>query len=242
MNKKEIIKLFKFNGKEVEVLELEGQVLFNPYHVGGCLDIKDTKSSIRNFNEKQVIKLKNSDVQDMHFRKLNNAGENFLTESGVYKLIFQSHKEEAEEFQDWVTDEVLPSLRKHGAYISNNEDNVNQDYIKYTYGQLKNTFSNCALENVDSEYKACMEFHEDNNTRMEYQKSSKTRRTDKLKTHADSKITIMKKILEVIIQRKSSLQSAGLREELIKLEGVIGVDIKTIQHNKTKGKLSVKSR
>lgn len=38
-------------------------------------------------SEKQVIKLKNSEVHDMHIRKLNNAGENFLTESGVYKLI-----------------------------------------------------------------------------------------------------------------------------------------------------------
>ncbi|WP_176482387.1 phage antirepressor, partial [Clostridioides difficile] len=50
------------------------------------------------------------------FRKLHNTGENFLTESGVYKLIFKSRKEEAERFQEWVTDEVLPSIRKTGAY------------------------------------------------------------------------------------------------------------------------------
>nr|WP_330380061.1 BRO family protein [Clostridioides difficile] len=49
---------------------------------------------------------------------LNNAGENFLTESGVYKLIFKSRKEEAERFQDWISDEVLPSIRQTGAYIT----------------------------------------------------------------------------------------------------------------------------
>ena len=49
-------------------------------------------------NEKQVIKLTNSKVTNCHFRKLHNTGENFLTESGVYKLIFKSHKEEAEKF------------------------------------------------------------------------------------------------------------------------------------------------
>lgn len=38
-------------------------------------------------NEKQVIKLTNSKMHDMHFRKLHNTGENFLTESGIYKLI-----------------------------------------------------------------------------------------------------------------------------------------------------------
>ena len=67
-------------------------------------------------SEKQVIKLTNSKVTNCHFRKLHNTGENFLTESGVYKLIFKSHKEEAEKFQDWVTDEVLPTIRKSGTY------------------------------------------------------------------------------------------------------------------------------
>ena len=110
--------LMVFENKKVEVFELNGQVLFNPYHVAKCLDITDVKSSIRNFNEKQVIKLTNSKMHDMHFRKLHNTGENFLTESGVYKLIFKSKKKEAEKFQDWVTDEVLPQIRKHGAYMT----------------------------------------------------------------------------------------------------------------------------
>lgn len=108
--------LMVFEGHNVEVFEWEGKVLFNPKHVAECLEIKDVNSSIRNFNEKQVIKLTNSKMHDMHFRKLHNTGENFLTESGVYKLIFKSHKEEAENFQDWVTDEVLPTIRKSGTY------------------------------------------------------------------------------------------------------------------------------
>lgn len=112
--------LMIFEGKEVEVFEYDGKVLFNPKHVGECLEIKDVNSTIRNFNEKQVVKLKNSNVHSMHFRKLHNTGENFLTESGVYKLIFKSRKEEAEKFQDWVTDEVLPTIRKHGAYMTDN--------------------------------------------------------------------------------------------------------------------------
>ena len=67
-------------------------------------------------NKKQVVKVKNSDVGLTNFRKLNNAGENFLTESGVYKLVFKSRKPNAEAFTDWVTDEVLPALRKTGTY------------------------------------------------------------------------------------------------------------------------------
>lgn len=36
----------------------------------------------------------------------------------LYKVIFQSRKKEAEAFTDWVTSEVLPSIRKHGAYAT----------------------------------------------------------------------------------------------------------------------------
>lgn len=117
--------LMIFEGHEVEVLEVEGQVLFNPKHVAECLEIADVNSSIRNFNEKQVVKLTNSDVHNLHIRKLNNAGENFLTESGVYKLVFKSHKPNAEAFTDWIADEVLPSIRKHGMYATDNViDNI----------------------------------------------------------------------------------------------------------------------
>lgn len=41
-----------------------------------------------------------------------------LSESGFYSLIFQSRKPAAIRFQDWVCDEVLPSIRKHGAYMT----------------------------------------------------------------------------------------------------------------------------
>ena len=43
---------------------------------------------------------------------------NFIDESNLYKLIFQSRKPEAEKFADWVTSEVLPTIRKHGAYMT----------------------------------------------------------------------------------------------------------------------------
>lgn len=111
--------LFNFNGNDVEIFEWNGKVLFNPYHCGECLGLASSsvRDNLRKMNEKQVVKLKNSDVVNSNIRNLNNAGENFLTESGVYKLIFKSKKAEAERFQDWVTDEVLPQIRKTGGYI-----------------------------------------------------------------------------------------------------------------------------
>ena len=129
--------IMMFENHEVEIFEYEGRFLFNPKHVAECLDISDVNSSIRNFNDKQVVKLKNSDMHDMQFRKLNNAGEKFLTESGVYKLIFKSKKDEAEKFQDWVTDEVLPSLRKNGTYAITTP-NVNNNLTDLVQATITN--------------------------------------------------------------------------------------------------------
>lgn len=42
----------------------------------------------------------------------------FINESNLYKLAFTSRKKEAEEFTEWVTSEVLPSIRKHGMYMT----------------------------------------------------------------------------------------------------------------------------
>lgn len=124
-------KIMMFENRPVEVFELNGNVLFNPYHCGECLDIspEGVRKAITRMNSNQVVKLKNSDVTDSNIRKLNNAGENFLTESGVYKLIFKSKKKEAEKFQDWVTDKVLPQIRKTGGYIPIDQEESEQDIL-----------------------------------------------------------------------------------------------------------------
>lgn len=41
---------------------------------------------------------------------------NFVNEPNLYKCIFQSRKKEAELFQDWICEEVIPSIRKNGSY------------------------------------------------------------------------------------------------------------------------------
>lgn len=69
--------LMIFEEHEVEVFELDGKILFNPYHVGSCLELGDSavRKVIGNMTEKQVIKLKNSDVKESNIRKLNNAND-----------------------------------------------------------------------------------------------------------------------------------------------------------------------
>ena len=133
-------KLFNFEGNEVEIFEYKGEILFNPKDVGRCLDLTD--SAVRNhlatMNDNQAIKLKNSDVLDMDIRKLNNAGEKFLKEAGVYKLLFKSRKPEAERFQDWVTDEVLPQIRRTGGYIDEGATTQQLEQLQQKISKLLN--------------------------------------------------------------------------------------------------------
>lgn len=55
---------------------------------------------------------------------LTSGGEQnllYINEPNLYKAIFQSRKESAEHFTEWVTSEVLPSIRKNGGYIAGQE-------------------------------------------------------------------------------------------------------------------------
>lgn len=79
-----------------DVLELE------PKHVKPRLNSEDTN------------KVANTDPN----RGRGNPYIITVNESGLYDVIFQSRKPEAKRFRRWVTNEVLPAIRKTGAYIS----------------------------------------------------------------------------------------------------------------------------
>nr|DAL51793.1 MAG TPA_asm: repressor domain protein [Caudoviricetes sp.] len=74
------------------------------------LEISNTSQAKTRLNADGVI---TNEVIDSIGRKQN---ANFVNEPNMYKLIFQSRKESAERFTDWVTSEVLPSIRKTGSY------------------------------------------------------------------------------------------------------------------------------
>jgi anti-repressor protein len=66
-------------------------------------------------------RLEEDDVRQMD--TIDSLGRNqqvtFITESGLYDVIIRSESEKAKPFRKWVTSEVLPSIRKHGVYLTN---------------------------------------------------------------------------------------------------------------------------
>lgn len=71
----------------------------------------------------------------------------FINESNLYKVIFQSRKPEAEQFTEWVTNEVLPSIRKTGGYIAGEENMSEDELILKAMNVLNAKVENLRLEN-----------------------------------------------------------------------------------------------
>ena len=63
----------------------------------------------------------------------NGKSQLIVSESGLYKLIMASRKKEAVKFQDWVTDDVLPTIRKHGAYMTDRTLAIMMEDPDYVY-------------------------------------------------------------------------------------------------------------
>lgn len=104
---------------EVRTTVIDGEPYFMLADVCRILDIKNTRDAKTRLNQKGVV------ITDT----LTNGGTQqatFISESNLYKLVFTSRKREAEAFTEWVTSEVLPSIRKPGGYLGQTEGTTDQ--------------------------------------------------------------------------------------------------------------------
>lgn len=99
-----------FENRKVRITIIKNEPYFNAQDTCNMLGLSNTSRSISNLS-KDDIRLSN--VIDTLGR---NTKVYFISEQGLYDLIFKSKKKEAREFQKWVTHEVIPSIRKTGKY------------------------------------------------------------------------------------------------------------------------------
>ena len=78
---------------------------------------------------KYLIKLNYNDSLELKIEQTSIKGVQLLPEKDVYRLIMRSKMEKAEEFQDWVMEEVLPTIRKTGGFVSE-VDQIIDTYYK----------------------------------------------------------------------------------------------------------------
>ncbi len=102
------ISTFKFNNNQVRTQVIDNEPWFC---LADCREALSIKGSLKvgTLSDKGVVKtdtLTNGGVQSL----------NYINEPNLYRLIFRSNKPQAQAFADWVYSEVLPQIRKTGAY------------------------------------------------------------------------------------------------------------------------------
>jgi prophage antirepressor-like protein len=105
---------FRFEGSAVRTVPKEGGHWFVAADVCAALKLSDTG--------KAVAPLDDDEKGTNSIRTLGGQQDLLIvSESGLYSLIFKSRKPSAKRFRKWVTNEVLPSIRKTGRYENNQQ-------------------------------------------------------------------------------------------------------------------------
>lgn len=105
------LQLFNFEGKNLAIKEINGEVYFNAEQAAIGLGIVDTS--------KGTVKVRWARI-NRYLGATSGAVRkgDYITEPQFYKLAIKANNPVAERFQDWVTSKVLPAIRKHGAYMT----------------------------------------------------------------------------------------------------------------------------
>lgn len=107
------IQRFEFKGESLRALTNKAE---EPWFV-----LKDCMSILDLGNPTETVKMFDDD-EFSTTEVIDSIGRRqqayIISEPGLYRLVMRSRKPEAKEFQRWVTHEVLPSIRKHGAYMT----------------------------------------------------------------------------------------------------------------------------
>jgi anti-repressor protein len=99
---------FMYINQEVRSMVINGDPWFVAKDVCDVLEISNPTQAINRLDEDERAML-----------NIGRQGEaNVVNESGLYSLILGSRKPEAKQFKRWITHEVIPTIRKHGAYMT----------------------------------------------------------------------------------------------------------------------------
>lgn len=127
------IKVFNCELGSIRVIIDNNEPLFVARDLCQVLEYKNGRETINRLFPKGVAK---------YYTPTNGGNQllSYLTESQMYKLIMRSNAKNAEAFQDWVCNEILPSIRKTGAYSI-------QQQLPKTYGEALLEAGRLAIEN-----------------------------------------------------------------------------------------------
>jgi anti-repressor protein len=125
---------FNFNNQGIRVIIIDNEPWFIAADVCAVLEHTNTSVALGRLKiyEKQLVDPK------QYLGSVSNQYIAAISESGLYRLVLTSRKPQADSFQDWIVQEVIPTIRKTGCYSLNK--------IPTTYGEALLEAGRLALE------------------------------------------------------------------------------------------------
>lgn len=117
------VSLFKFKDHNVRVVIIAGEPWWVAADVCNALGMDlyaGTSQWLIGLAPDQKRRASRKELPEL-FSGTRSPSLNLVSESGLYKLVLRSDKPEAKPFQDWVTRDVLPAIRKDGSYVMGEE-------------------------------------------------------------------------------------------------------------------------
>lgn len=105
-------KVFNYQDQQVRTVVKDNEPWFVAKDVCNVLNHSNHKVAVSRLDEDEVSKVYLTDSLG------RNQKTTVVNEAGLYSLILTSNKPEAKQFKRWITHEVIPSIRKHGAYMT----------------------------------------------------------------------------------------------------------------------------
>lgn len=124
------ISIFHFQGSEVRIVNVNDEPWFVAKDVAKILGYSDTQAMTRRLDDDEVSTCTDNSSGQVRYITIIN-------ESGLYNAALGSTKPEAKAFKKWVTSEVLPSIRKHGGYITANGTETPEELYARALTSLK---------------------------------------------------------------------------------------------------------
>jgi len=114
----EIVKIYK--NYPVRIVQKNSEPWFVAKDIAEILEYAETSVMLRRLFPDELEKVESTEIVGSSCRHGGSRQMTIISEAGLYNAILGSNKPEAKNFQRWVTHEVLPSIRKTGAYIAPN--------------------------------------------------------------------------------------------------------------------------
>lgn len=103
---------FNFNNLQVRTMLIKSEPWFVAKDVADILEYSETAQMTRRLDNEDSMSVKLTGM---------NMKSTIINESGLYEAIIGSKKKDARKFKRWITHEVLPTIRKHGAYMTDSK-------------------------------------------------------------------------------------------------------------------------